>query len=131
MNIECMYEIDVQAEALKREVAVLRANMEKLEENFEPKDVVRAKKEQFTKAYIEAIDEVKHFGTLINSLTTTIQERLKGYKYITRSTTKNVCINFAMQLNARHFIGDLNFNHEFKTLDIKVTWLTLMYLFIS
>ena len=104
--------------------------MEKLEENFEPKDVVRAKKEQFTKAYIEAIDEVKHFGTLINSLTTTIQERLKGYKYITRSTTKNVCINFAMQLNARHFIGDLNFNHEFKTLDIKVTWLTLMYLFI-
>ena len=122
MNFKCMYEIDVQAEALKREVAVLRANMEKLEENFEPKDVVRAKKEQFTKAYIEAIDEVKHFGTLINSLTTTIQERLKGYKYITRSTTKNVCINFAMQLNARHFIGDLNFNHEFKTLDIKVTW---------
>lgn len=49
-----------------------------------------------------------------------LQKRKKGFRTILQTTSKNIQTNFTVQLNARDYLGRLDFNHKQNTLTIVV-----------
>ena len=64
--------------------------------------------------------QVKTMANTVSYLEDMLQKRKKGFRTILQTTSKNIQTNFTVQLNARDYLGRLDFNHKQNTLTIVV-----------
>ena len=64
--------------------------------------------------------QVKTMANTVSYLEDMLQKRKKGFRRILNNTSKNIQTNFTVQLNARNYLGRLDFNHKQNTLTIVV-----------
>ena len=128
-------------ESLKKEILKLEESLKRQEETQESREVVTAEysrlKEVFAKADIQvqlneqasskcgrhyylSIIQVKHMAHTVDYLGGMLTRRKEGFRVILRCTSSNVQRNFTIQLDARNYLGKLEFDHKNQMLNIIV-----------
>jgi len=109
-----------KVDSLKREVVKMEESLKQQEETQEPRDLVTQKFDSLSKVYERARAQVKYMHETVTFLESMLGKRKHGFKTIRSTCSKNINRNFTTQLNARHYIGKLVFDHHGHTLTIIV-----------
>jgi len=109
-----------KVDSLAREITKMEESMKKQEETQEPRELVTQKFESLTVIYGKAQGQVKYMEKTVEYLGTMLGKRKSGFKFILSTTGKNINRNFTTQLDARKYIGMLQFDHKSHTLTINV-----------
>jgi len=109
-----------KVDSLKREVVKMEESLKQQEETQEPRELVTAKFDSLSKVYERARAQVKYMDETVTFLDSMLLQRKHGFKTIRSTTGKNINRNFTTQLNARNYIGKLDFDHKAHTLTIIV-----------
>eukprot|EP00092_Neocalanus_flemingeri_P032878 GFUD01035757.1.p1 GENE.GFUD01035757.1~~GFUD01035757.1.p1 ORF type:complete len:1072 (-),score=401.60 GFUD01035757.1:161-3376(-) len=109
-----------KVDSLKREVVKMEESLKQQEETQEPRELVTQKFDSLSKVYERARAQVKYMDETVTFLESMLLQRKHGFKIIRNTTSKNINRNFTTQLNARKYIGKLEFDHHAHTLTIIV-----------
>lgn len=109
-----------KVESLAREIAKMEESLKRQEETQESRELVTSKFESLTVTFERANKQAKHMEKTVDYLSNMLDKRKTGFKKILRFTGQNINRNFTLQLNARNYIGRLEFDHKTHTLTIVV-----------
>jgi len=109
-----------KVDSLKREVVKMEESLKQQEETQEPRDLVTQKFNNLRIVYERARAQVKYMDETVTFLESMLVQRKHGFKTIRSTTGKNINRNFTTQLDARNYIGKLEFDHHAHTLTIIV-----------
>jgi len=109
-----------KVESLAKEIMKIEESLKRQEETQEPRELVMQKYESLTNICGRAQSQVKYMEKTVNYLGDMLHRRKLGFKVILSTTCKNINRNFTLQLNARNYLGKLEFDHKEHTLSIIV-----------
>ena len=124
-----------KVESLKKEIVKMEESLKRQMETQESREVVTAEyqrlKEVTARAdlqvtngsrqnHLSIVIQVKNMARTVEYLGDMLTKRKEGFRVILRCTSKNVQRNFTVQLDARNYLGNLEFDHKGHMLNIVV-----------
>jgi len=109
-----------KVDSLKKEIVKLEESLKRQAETQESREVVTAEYRRLKEVFARADVQVKNMARTVEYLDGMLVRRKEGFGVILRCTSRNVQRNFTTQLDARNYLGTLDFDHKHHMLKIVV-----------
>ena len=109
-----------KVESLKKEILHLEESLKQQEEAQDSRELVTQKYKEYRDTYYKTEKQLKYMKATVEYLAGMLDLRNEGFKEIRKSTCQNINRNFSLMLNARKYVGSLDFDHSKNLLVIKV-----------
>jgi len=109
-----------KVDSLKKEIVKMEESLKRQAETQESREVVTTEYQRLKDVFARADVQVKNMARTVEFLDGMLVRRKEGFGVILRCTSRNVQRNFTIQLDARNYLGTLEFDHKGHMLNIVV-----------